>query len=174
MGGYFRYVIVGISAICVAYLCKDLLLEWIGAVSPVMQERVLATIEAGDTSGRDVIYDAFLKLWGKNPVFGSQFTYYSGGSVYYFHNIILDSIICGGIIGLSIMLYFYYRVAHYFYICVKHQSQYIWMAFFFVIFFIAHLSSGAFFNDASLSIALVVIAITEREIKPHHHRNLNN
>lgn len=145
------------------YLLRDLLLSFINDIQPVAYERILATINKGDLSGRQSLYQKALDIWYTNLAFGGQFSiyHYVGGRYVagYSHNIILDSLVAGGMVGGALMLYFFYNSFRFLRICTIHCHGYAWLALIFLQKFLSCLSSGCFYMDSLLTIGIIVFAV---------------
>ena len=76
---------------------------FIKPIAPSLYLRIMMTIEDGDAGRANLLSQAFT-LFKESPVFGTQFTLYKNGEFYYAHNIIVDSLVCGGIIGFIIFM----------------------------------------------------------------------
>lgn len=82
----------------------------------VIRLRLLQSIQEGDLSGRDVIWERLLPLIKDNPIFGVGKTGYAHyaqstfGAVESPHNVLLEVLCLTGITGLIIFLIFIYRI----------------------------------------------------------------
>lgn len=138
------------------------LLEFVGQISPFMEERLKLAIYEGYTSGRDNIYAKASHLFLNSPIWGSSFVIMNspGSSEYaYSHNIILDSLIALGFIGgiimtltLSITLIQCYKIT-------KRKSSYYWIALIFVQQVTFCMLSSTFYYNPLLNILIVFIAL---------------
>ncbi len=72
-------------------------------LAPSLYTRIMLTLEYGDLGRAELINQA-ITLFKESPVFGSQFTLYKNGNIYYAHNILIDSLVCGGIIGFTLLI----------------------------------------------------------------------
>ncbi len=106
---------------------KKLLIYFLGIVSMLisffiltksvtMIERLLSTVQSGDTSGRSDIWQLILPIVMENPIFGYGRTGYILESTIIFgketspHNVLLEVLCYTGIVGLIIYLVFLYRI----------------------------------------------------------------
>jgi O-antigen ligase len=84
--------------------------------SELVAQRLLETLEDGDLSERDTIWKAVLPVWLSSPFFGVGNTGYEFFCSWYYgrimspHNVLIEILILSGMTGLSIYLYFFYRV----------------------------------------------------------------
>lgn len=161
-----NFVLMALSllgATLFVYILRNQLLSLIKDIQPIMYERVMMTIEKGDLSGRQSLYQKALEIWYDNLAFGGQFNIYHfiGGKyrVGYSHNIILDSLVAGGIWGGGLMLFFYYRAFVFLRECLIRHSEYIWLALIFLQKFLACLSSGCFYMDSLLTIGIIAFGV---------------
>jgi hypothetical protein len=141
----------------------DTIFAFVGEISPVMASRLDASINEGDSSGRDSILEYALKLWYDNNVFiGTQFAVYtrnfSGYSPGYAHNIIVDALIYGGLIGASIMVYFYGVVTTSIRNFALHNTELLWLILIVAEYFYSCLFSGSFWFTPILSCGIVLIS----------------
>lgn len=77
-----------------AFLLQDQIIDLIKKVSPVMAERMSATINEGNTSGRDTLWAIYWAECLKNPIFGFQLDMFG-----YPHNMFLDGFMMFGLIA---------------------------------------------------------------------------
>lgn len=93
-------------------------------------ERIVATVETGDSNGRDILREKALNAFEKSPIVGHGI-----GSVFneigeYSHNCITDSLVEGGLIGtiiyvlvIGVAFFKLYKRAR------LHNDEYIWLTF---------------------------------------------
>lgn len=84
-------------------LAEGLFLDILQWWAPSLHNRVVETIEMGD-SGRSELASEAWTLFKNSPAYGSQFCLYNAHKFYYSHNLILDSLVSGGLIGFIIFI----------------------------------------------------------------------
>lgn len=105
-------VVVVLFAIVISIYSIDLLMQ-----SEVMMNRIIRSVEEGDLAGRDHIWSAIIPLIQDNFIFGVGKSGYVAHMINHYgrtaspHNVILEVMAYTGFIGLSIYLFFLYRVS---------------------------------------------------------------
>ncbi len=141
------------------YLFQDALLDIIENISFTLYKRIINTIENGDLSGRDVIYTKVINSWLENPLIGSQFTYYYKNYPVYSHNIVLDAALQGGILGVMILLSFFFTVFKAQYYSSIYNKKMTWLVILSLQNYIGSLSSGSFYQNSILSVSVLAISL---------------
>ncbi|HIZ05002.1 MAG TPA: O-antigen ligase family protein [Candidatus Phocaeicola gallistercoris] len=141
------------------YLFQDALLDIIENISFTLYKRIINTIENGDLSGRDVIYTKVINSWLENPLIGSQFTYYYKNYPVYSHNIVLDAALQGGILGVMILLSFFFTVFKAQYYSSIYNKKMTWLVILSLQNYIGSLSSGSFYQNSILSVGVLAISL---------------
>lgn len=141
------------------YLFQDALLDIIENISFTLYKRIINTIENGDLSGRDVIYTKVINSWLENPLIGSQFTYYYKNYPVYSHNIVLDAALQGGILGVMILLSFFFTVFKAQYYSSIYNKKMTWLVILSLQNYIGGLSSGSFYQNSILSVGVLAISL---------------
>lgn len=77
--------------------------------APTLYNRMDSTIENHDTSNRDLNYIAAWHVFEEHPIFGNQLGLYVNGNIRYTHNLFLDALIAGGILGFLIFTFAYIK-----------------------------------------------------------------
>lgn len=104
----FLSLVVGITALVVGYIFIS--------KQVVVMTRMNDTIEEGNISGRDEIWDVYLPLIGKHPLLGTGFTGHYDyansvlGQAMSPHNVLIEVALYSGIVGLFFFLVFLYNV----------------------------------------------------------------
>lgn len=154
------YVFLLAILLCVIlYTFKDFLLNLVKDVSPVLYNRTMLTLEKGNISGRDRSFEDALTIWKEYPILGRYFTYYFGKPAHagYTHNVFFDSMIMGGMVGVSIMAYFYWTVVKSLFVSMKYASKLVWISLIILQKYLGCLSSGTFWDTPALSIGIICI-----------------
>ena len=128
-------------------------------ISFTLYKRIINTIENGDLSGRDVIYTKVINSWLENPLIGSQFTYYYKNYPVYSHNIVLDAALQGGILGVMILLSFFFTVFKAQYYSSIYNKKMTWLVILSLQNYIGSLSSGSFYQNSILSVGVLAISL---------------
>lgn len=138
------------------------ILDFIGYISPLMEERVRLSIFEGDSSERDPLYAAALNHFINNPFLGNQFAlfekvglYEGNGTFIYSHNIILDAFMGMGIVGGLSMLYFLLNALKLCYRNIGSDDYSFWISLILIQQITSDMLSGAFYYDPLLSALLV-------------------
>ena len=154
---------IALNFVLLLYVFKDFLLDQVKDISPVLYRRTMATFDKGDLSGRDTSFAEALHIWEENPILGKYFTFYLGSPAYpgYTHNIFLDSAIAGGMLGVGLMLYFYFTIFRALFNAISYNPVLLWIPLVIVHKYLACLSSGCFWIEPSLSMGLLAIALLE-------------
>ncbi len=140
----------------------DPILEFIGYISPLMEDRVRLSIYEGDSSERAPLYAAAINHFLNNPILGSRFALFENVGVYdgngtfiYSHNIILDAFMGMGLVGGFSMLYFLFKALKICYINIGFDDYSFWISLVLVQQITSDMLSGAFYYDPLLSALLV-------------------
>lgn len=135
-------------------LFKDSILNFIGKISPVLQNRFEAAIIEGDTSGRE--FDLHWGYFLDNIWIGTR-----SELLGYAHNIIIDALkgmgVFGGILMTTLIVM---GIAHAF-LFTKNRQPHIWIGLILVQQIAAHMTSGCFSDNPLLS-ALLMIAFLSK------------
>ena len=153
---FFTILSIGLLLLLI-FLFKNALLDLINDISPVLHRRLISTIDKGDLSGRDVIYNEVINSWLNNPFIGTQFTYYYKHFPVYSHNLVLDAALQGGIVGIIIMLTFYFQSTKALYYSVENHKDKLWLTILILQNYIAGLSSSSFYQNSILSVGIIAI-----------------
>lgn len=93
-----KVLAIALSVIASAFLFINIegVLHFLGQISPVMEQRMLSTVNEGNTSYRDILYANAFSVFLRHPIIGSQFVTDFG---FYSHNTVLDVLMSLGILG---------------------------------------------------------------------------
>ena len=166
-------VLIALIIGLIVYIFQDVILDAIKEISPVLYRRLNNTIEYGDMTGRDVSFQKALDIWYNNPIMGKFLTLYLGNPAYpvYSHNIILDAAISGGMIGVGLMLLFYYTVIKSLFYSLTYNPTLSWIPVIVLQSYVGCLSSGNFYGNPILSVGILCIALlglnTTNDVKDH-------
>lgn len=111
------FLIAGVVGLCYAY-------QYFMSSNSLMYERILEAVEDGNTSGRSDIWNKLMPTLMETPIFGVGQTGYSlvchkvmmsvAGNMYEYgfspHNVLIEIFAYTGIVGLTIMLIFWFRI----------------------------------------------------------------
>ena len=117
--GFLRFVLLGVGLIGLWYGFQAM-----AESNGIMYERVMTSIETGDSSGRSDIWKALLPHTLEHPIFGVGQTGYAkishesltnlANNMYEYgyspHNVLIEVFAYTGIIGLLIMVCFWWRI----------------------------------------------------------------
>ena len=103
-----KRIAVALAAVAIVLVLAVVFTPVGQAAIAVYEARVLqATLAEGYTSGRDQLAQESLDMWNKSPIFGvglASFSYLSEGSFVYSHNLFLEALSEGGVLGLTLLL----------------------------------------------------------------------
>ena len=159
----------------------------------VMDERIVATIEDGNTSGRTDIVENLIPYAMKHPIFGVGQTGYVevarlalkkvsviNGITYGYspHNVLIEILLYTGVIGLILMLIFWIGIIRSSYRIYKYKGKPVYMLLLIPI--LACIASGQILGDkyAWLIYAIIIycnqniIESKTRNIKLQHEKNM--
>lgn len=97
---FIKGFLITFFLIILLWFSIGLLIELTEMIGSDIVTRLLASVEDGDTSGRDEIYINVLNQIKESPIFGSYYLISSGiGKGFYPHNFFLEAFMTTGIIG---------------------------------------------------------------------------
>lgn len=155
---FVRVVFVIVVSAIILFVFIDQFLEVVGYFSPLMEERLHATIYEGDTNERNPLYEAAINHFLDSPIFGKQFAifeqvrlYEGNGSFIYSHNIILDAFMGLGLIGGLILIYVLLSLVIMLYKNLKYRIEDYWISLIMTQVLISIMLSGAIYYDPLFS-----------------------
>lgn len=153
-------IIITMLIILIVWLNISTLLNWLGSISPLMEERMSATITESDLSGRELLYDEAISIFLENPVFGKQFVLYNGS---YSHNSILDVMIGLGFFGALVWVYLIWKDFKFSYQNVLKRSSLMAISLISVLDILKGFFSGAMYINHKLVICLMIVFIMKND-----------
>ena len=149
--GLFKGLLV-ISLLTIPLIIfSDQIIEFLSGFGGSFINRVLATINNGNTSGRDVLYAGAYEQFLDSPIFGDAFVLQGGvGSGFYPHNIILEVFMATGVIGGLIFIKWIFKCLQISYKLIKVSDENSWAGVLFLQYLIYGMFSMAIFNNAGL------------------------
>lgn len=118
--------------------------------------------------GRFFLYEEALNIFFQNPFFGNQFALEAGYNGFiYCHNILLDSMISLGIIGLILILVVLKNIASYSYNSIK-RNNYTWLVMLLALELLKLFVSSSFYQNERFSYLLVIL-FTLKKINENFH-----
>ena len=122
---------------------------------PIFSNRVLLSQGVG---GRYFLYLETIDIIRNNLFFGHQFALpRSNGEFVYTHNIILDSMISLGIIGLILILLTIKNIIKYSYNIIKSESKHSWVAILLLLEFFKLLVSSSFYINERFTFLIIIL-----------------
>lgn len=165
-GHLFKGALVLFVAIVLGIVFLEEILNFLGNISPLIEDRLRSAIYEGDTSDRDPLYKTAFDFFSESPIVGKQFAFFeSDGTFLYSHNIILDSLMGLGIIGFTALIYFLgssFKISNY--LMINKYPNY-WINLLLIQQIIYNMFSSAFYYNQLLSALLVFLFISFPEIK---------
>lgn len=159
---FFKGVIIVLLLLIFTIIFINPILEFIGYISPLMEERLKMSIYEGDTSERNPLYEAAFNHFLNNPLFGNRFAlfesvgYYEGnGTFIYSHNIILDAFMGLGIFGGIAIIFFLINALKISYFNIKNNNSNYWISLVLIQQISFDMVSNSFYYDSLLSVLLV-------------------
>lgn len=145
-----------VSILVIACILVNLttILNFLGEISPLMEKRMLATINESDASGRDVKFAQAVNLFYQNPFIGEQFVLPDG---FYSHNSILDVMIGLGFLGTLIWVYIIIVDFKKSYYSILSQSSLMTISILSLMYIIESFFSGAMYISAKIAICLIIV-----------------
>lgn len=147
-------LVIALIIILVVWLNMSTILNWLGNISPMMRERMAATMYEDDSSGRDFLYKEAIDLFLQNPVFGKQFILRSG---IYCHNSILDVMIGLGFFGALVWIYLICLDIKRTYRHVLNKTSLMVIGLLSIQFIFKGFLSGAIYTDNCLIICMMIV-----------------
>lgn len=147
-------IIIALTLILVIWFNMSTILELLGRISPMMEQRMAAAMYEDDSSGRDVLYKQAIDMFLQNPVFGKQFILNSG---IYSHNSILDVLIALGLIGALVWIFLLYEDLKIAYWHISQRTSLMVISMLSLQFIIKGLLSGAIYLDNCLAICMMIV-----------------
>lgn len=161
----FKYYLI---LVAVLILFSSSLISFFLDTVPIFANRVLNSQNIG---GREFIYIEALEIIKENPFFGKQFALIQNfGEFIYCHNLILDSMISLGLIGLILVLFTIKNIVKYSYNIIKFDSKHSWVAILLVMELLQLLVSSSFYQNERFTY-LIIIVFTFKNIKNKLNEN---
>jgi len=159
---FVAFFVLG-AGILALILIVDPALYVVGEISPLLEDRLRASIEKVGFGSRDIYYSSAVDLFLESPVWGSQYLIiFDDGSSDYSHNIFLDALISAGILGFLLLLYFLsiglMKSNH----MLKNRHSDAWLGLLLVQQITFNMFSGAFYLNPILSALLVIIFLKQK------------
>lgn len=123
---------------------------WLSGFHSGFIQRVLLSFESGDSSGRDVIYEAMWEQIKESPIFGRYFVVKSGEYVgYYPHNMILEVLGSTGIIGGIFFIIWLVKMIIKSIRFINTKDERVWIALLFLQYLLFGMSSKALYTNTN-------------------------
>ncbi len=156
------------------YINFEFILELIGQISPIMEQRLSNSIYLNDSSGRDNLMDYALYGIAEKPLLGKSFAIpQRTGEMYYPHNYFVEAFMSCGIIigGMFVLLNLYVILAST--KIIENKLTYGWLVLLFVQKFFHGMFSGAIYLNYDFSILMVINLILIYNMKHNANTNTN-
>jgi hypothetical protein len=147
-------LIISIVVILLVWVNMSTILDWLGSISPMMEQRMAASMYEDDSSGRDSLYKQAFDIFLQNPVLGKQFVLNNG---FYSHNSILDVMIGLGFFGALIWVYLLWEDVKLTYQHVLNKTSIMAMGLLSVQFILKGFLSGAMYTSNDLAVCMLVV-----------------
>lgn len=150
--GFFVILSIGL----LVWVNMSIILEWLGNVSPLMGQRMAASIYEEDSSGRDNLFANAIDIFLQNPIIGKQFVLDTG---FYTHNSILDVMIGLGSIGALVWVSIIWKDFKYSYQNILNKSSLMAISLISLLGIIQGFFSGAMYINHKLVICVMIVFI---------------
>lgn len=158
----FKLIIVSVFTV----ILMNQILELMGNISPIMEDRLRMSIYEGSTGGRDPYYSSAIEAFYDSPIWGKQFVLiFPDGSFDYSHNLILDALMGLGVIGGGALIYFLAVAFKKSYYLIKRKDPQFWICLLLIQQIMFNMVSSAFYYNQLLSVLLVFIFLKYRRIE---------
>lgn len=128
---------------------SDQIIEFLSGFGGSFINRVLSTVNSGNSSGRDVLYAEAYEQFLNSPILGNAFVLQGGvGSGFYPHNMILEAFMATGVIGGIIFLIWIFQCLQTSYKLIAASNQNAWAGVLFLQYLIYAMFSQAIFSNA--------------------------
>lgn len=160
-------IIISLIVILLVWVNISTILDWLGSISPMMEQRMAATMYEDDSSGRDSLYKQAIDIFLQNPVLGKQFVLNNG---FYSHNSILDVMIGLGFFGALFWIYLIWNDLKLSNRNVLNKTSLITISLLSVQFILKGFFSGAMYTHNELAICmLVVLSVSQSHYTMSQH-----
>lgn len=147
--GLFKGLVVVVLLAMPLYIFSDQIIEFLSGFGGSFIGRVLATINGGHTSGRDVLYVQALRDFADSPILGNAFLLQQGSGIgFYPHNIIIEAFMATGVVGGIVFIIWVARCLIVSYKLVASSHQHAWTGVLFLQYLIYGMFSLAIFSNA--------------------------
>lgn len=155
----FGLVVISIAVLLFIFFMNPIL-QFIGNISPIIEQRLRMSIYEGDTSDRNPLYLRAWEIFVQNPIFGGQFAFFdSDGTFLYSHNIIFDSFMGMGFLGGLIMIILLISSIIKSFVLIHIHDSSFWLVLLLFQQIVANMLSGAFYYNPMLSALLACVFI---------------
>jgi O-antigen ligase len=159
-----KILLVQIILLLSLFTSQDFLIRAVGFISETLQARILASLNDGDSSGRDELYKQGWQQFLDNPFVGNYFVLNpENGKGIYSHNIIIDALMSFGILGGVLITYLLIQSLFFASKLTKDKNLF-WVSQILIICITSSMFSSAFYMDALLSIFMAIVFIKVREV----------
>lgn len=149
-----KNLIIFSIAVIAFYVLSNYLIEYINQLSPVLYRRL--NRDEGQLFDRLPLYNQAIEYFLNNPIIGSRFAIYHDGTYSYAHNIILDSMMQLGTVGLVLIICILSNCVKVIYKMLRNNLTFTFLS----LFLLEHMSelmvSGSIYANPSFSILYVL------------------
>ena len=148
-------IFVAIVSILAFFILKDLIIDLIGYISPVLQERFLDKGESG--LQREEMASLAINGFLNYPIFGYAYGVLFQGVIGYPHNTVLEAFNGLGIVGGVVYLILIYHGVKASYELLHAKEENSWVCLLFMSRLVESMFSGNFYNDEPLCMLWVFL-----------------
>ncbi len=155
----YKFIGICLSIITFTFIYLNLIsiVRFLSSISPVMGQRLAASIYEEDSSGRNELLENAFDLIEKNPIFGEQFITDFG---IYSHNSIVDVTMALGVLGGLVFVFIIYKLFRISYNSLQNNSVITIICILALQFFLKGCFSGAMYTDNSMCVCISLVLVT--------------
>lgn len=162
--GATRYKMLNISLLSLACLLSAYFINYIEhfvyEIAPVIHYRLFDKTAEEQLYGRDILYEQAYNAFLSSPIYGEYFALYSNGGMWWCHNIILESMMQLGIIGLILMLYIIYQSFFKTVTLISNKDSYYWLALLLIQGIMFTMTSGNFYTNEKIAPLYILLFLS--------------
>lgn len=148
-------IIITLFLILLIVVFSDNILHLMGKISPVIELRMRATVDGGDTSGRELLFYEAFDSFAESPLLGSQFAFIRNNSFVNSHNIIMDALMGLGFLGGCALLYVLLKSIKVSYLNTHFKNPTSWISLILIQQIVICVTSGALYYEQLINVLLV-------------------
>ncbi|MCQ4035402.1 O-antigen ligase family protein [Kaistella montana] len=148
-------IIITLLLILFIVVFSDKILHLMGKISPIIELRMRATVDGGDTSGRELLFYEAFDSFAESPLLGSQFALIRTNGFVNSHNIIMDALMGLGVLGGCALLYVLLKSIKVSYLNTHFKNPTSWISLILIQQIVICVTSGALYYEQLINVLLV-------------------